>query len=261
MVHPDLKDAVWQVIEDFCTRAPEQSVHSDLVMRKFPQVNEQELLNAIGELLVDGTVTGKASSVDPYGNPTAFHLRLRDTRDRPDGGPSKPPRGGVGEFSVGFGDTPVSTSRRETEEPKPPDNVKMKIKDDQIGVGFGVDEGPSQKTEDEEKPDRLNVKMGGAPPSDQVADDDLEANFEEELNSFFTELQMAQTSDEDAKSQLTDQLMLLMAMFKSSDAASFTTPINKLAALKGRVKRVAPDLVGDYILLVQTAVRAWLARM
>lgn len=252
MVDPDLKDAVWQVIEDFCNRSPEQSIHSDLVIRKFPQVNDQELLNAIGELIVDGTVTGKASSVDPYGNPTAFHLRLRDAKDRPGGGASKPPRGGVGEFSVGFGDTTVSSSKRETEAPKPPDKVKMQIKDDKIGVGFGVD--------DEERPERLNVKMGGGPSKRRASDDDAEANFEEELNAFFTELQMADAKDEDAKSQLTDQLMLLMAMFKSDDAASFTTPINKLVALKARVQRVAPDLVGDYILLVQAAVRAWLTR-
>jgi len=84
-------------------------------------------------------VTGKASAVDPYGNPTAFHLRLRDQKDKL--GASKPPRGGLGEFAVGFGDTEVSSSQRETEAPKPPDKAKMNIKDDSIGVVLEAREG------------------------------------------------------------------------------------------------------------------------
>jgi len=52
-----------------------------------------------------------------------------------------------------------------------------------------------------------------------------------------------------------------MAMFQMGETRDFTTPINKLAALKTRVAHVVPDLVGDYVLLVQTAVRAWLGRV
>lgn len=253
MVHPDLKDAVWQVIEDYCTRSTDGGVHSDLIMRKFPQVNEQELLNAVGELIVEGKVTGKASSVDPYGNATAFHLRLRDPKDRPGQSASKPPRGGVGEFDIGFGDTKTASSSRETAEPKKPERVGMEIRDDKIGVGFGVDE---------EKPDRVDVKFdSGAAAGKNAMQAEADANFEDAVTNFFGELQMAEASDEDAKAKLTEQLMLLMAMFNSKDVDSFTTPINKLAALKGRVKQVAPELVNDYVLLIQTAVRAWLAKV
>jgi len=253
MVHPDLKDAVWQVIEDYCTRSTDGGVHSDLIMRKFPQINEQELINAIGELIVEGKVTGKASSVDPYGNATAFHLRLRDPKDRPGQTASKPPRGGVGEFDIGFGDTKTASSSRETAEPKKPERVGMDIRDNKVDVGFGVDA---------EKPDRLEVKLGSdAPVGKDAMQAEAEANFEDAVTSFFGELQMVEASDDEAKSKLTEQLMLLMAMFNSKDVDSFTTPINKLAALKGRVKHIAPELVGDYILLIQTAVRAWLAKI
>jgi hypothetical protein len=229
-------------------------------MRKFPLVNEQELVNAIGELIVDGTITAKSASVDAYGNAKSFHIRVRGAGERP-GGQSKPPRGGVGEFGIGFGETTAASSRRETEEPPPPRNPSIDIRDTKIGVGFGVDEPPQRKAPPEERHDRLSVSVGGKKEAQESMQEEAERNFEEELSSFFGELQMASVTDEDAKQQLTDQLMMLMAMFQSGDANSFTMPINKLAALKARVKRVAPELVGDYILLIQTAVRAWLGKV
>ena len=260
MVDPDLKDAVWQVLEDYARRSPSTPIHSDLVMRKFPMVNEQELINAIGELIVDGSITAKSASVDAYGNAKSFHIRVRGVDERP-GGQSRPPRGGVGEFGIGFGDTTAASSRRATEEPKPPRKAGMEIKDDKIGVGFGVDEPAPRPSAPEERHDRLSVSMGGKKEAHAGMQEESERNFEEELSSFFGELQMASVSDEDAKKQLTDQLMMLMAMFQAGEVDSFATPINKLAALKGRVKRVAPDLVGDYVLLIQTAVRAWLGKV
>jgi hypothetical protein len=262
MVDPNLKDAVWQVLEDYAKRSPSTAIHSDLVIRKFPQVNEQELINAIGELIVDGSITAKAATVDAHGSATAFHIKVRGVDERP-GGPSKPPRGGVGEFDVGFGGTTAASSRRATEEPKPPRKVGMEIKDDKIGVGFGVEEEPKRPTDEpppEEKQERVNVSVTGKKEAYAAMQEEAERHFEEEMSSFFAELQMADSPDEDAKKQLTDQLMMLVAMFQSGEVDSFTTPLNKLAALKARVKRVAPELVGDYILLMQTAVRAWLGK-
>lgn len=258
MVDPDLKDAVWQVLEDYAKRGQGAPVHSDLVMRKFPMVNEQELLNAIGELIADGSVTAKSASVDAYGNPKSFHIRVRGVDERP-GGQSKPPRGGVGEFGVGFGDTTAASSRRATEEPPPPRKPAPDIRDSKIDVGFGVDE-PPRKTPPDERQDRVNVSTGQKRPAHESMQEEAERNFEEELASFFGELQMASISDEDAKKELTDQLMMVMAMFQAGEVNSFSMPINKLAALKGRVQRIVPDLAKDYILLVQTAVRAWLGK-
>ena len=260
MVDPDLKDAVWQVLEDYAKRSPATPIHSDLVMRKFPQVNEQDLINAIGELIVDGTITAKSAAVDAYGNATKFHIRVRGADERP-GGETQPPRGGVGEFGVSFGDTTAASSKRATEEPKPPRKADIDIRDTKIDVGFGVDEPPQKKTPTEERDERISVSVSGKKEAYAAMQEESERNFEEELTSFFGELQMAETTDEDAKQQITEQLMMLMAMFQSGEVASFTTPLNKLAALKGRVKRVAPELVGDYILLIQTAVRAWLGKV
>jgi hypothetical protein len=263
MANPNLKDAVLQVLEDEAKRAKTSSIHSDLIIRKFPQVNEQELINAIGELIVDGAVTAKASSVDAYGTPKAFHIHVRGVDERP-GAPSQPPRSGVGEFNVGFGGTTTASSRRATEEPEKPRKVGLKIKDDKIDVGFSVDEPPKQPAKTEPsapKPERLSVSMGGKKEAPSDMQDKAEQAFEEELTSFFSELQVAAVADEDAKKELTDQLMLLMAMFKTGEVEAFATPINKLAVFKSRVKRVVPDLVNDYILLVQAAVRAWLAKV
>lgn len=264
MVDPDLKDAVWQVLEQYANFAPDQSIHSDLIMRKFPMVNEQELINAIGELMEDGKLTLKASAQDAHGNATAYHIRVRGIQDRP-GGASKPPRSGVGEFDIGFGGTSAASSRRATEEPKKPEKVELKVKDDKMAVGFGVDK------DEEDKPDRISVKVGGpSATGGKVAGGDEDAEtaisdadqvFADEAASFFAELAMADTRDEDAKRALMDQLTVLTAMFQSGETDSFSTPINKLAALKHKVKAVAPDLVGDYVVLMQSAVRAWLGRV
>lgn len=259
MVDPDLKDAVWQVLEDYAKRSPGNPIHSDLIMRKFPMVNEQELINAIGELIVEGTVTAKSASVDAYGNPKSFHIRVREVDERP-GGQSKPPRGGVGEFGIGFGETTAASSRRATEEPPPPRKPAPDLRDTKIDVGFGVDEPPRRPAPPDDRQERVSVSTGGTRSAHESMQEEAERNFEEELASFFGELQMASASDEDAKKELTDQLMMVMAMFQAGEVNSFSMPINKLAALKGKIQRVVPDLVKDYILLVQTAVRAWLGK-
>jgi len=54
---------------------------------------------------------------------------------------------------------------------------------------------------------------------------------------------------------------VLIAMFQSGETTAFATPISKLAGLKQSVEHVAPELVNDYILLIETAVRAWLGRV
>lgn len=261
MVDPDLKDAVWQVLEEYAKRDPSMSIHSDLVIRKFPQVNELELINAVGELLEDGKITVKAATVDAHGNATAYHIRVRGLEERPRG-LSEPPRSGMGQFGVGFGGTEAASSTRATEPPPGPRKVGLTIKDDKIGVGFGsggVKE--EERPPSDDKPERVNVSVGGLKASHAAMQQEAEENFADEVASFFAELQAHPARDEDAKRELTDQLMLLMAMFQSADAASFSTPMNKLAALKTRVKQVAPDLLNDFVLLVQTGVRAWLGRV
>ena len=63
MANPDLKTAVWQVLEQYAKHEESGgSIHSDLVIRKFPQVNEIELINAVGELVEDGLITVKAAT-------------------------------------------------------------------------------------------------------------------------------------------------------------------------------------------------------
>ena len=154
MAAQELTEAVWELLQEYARRDPAMTIHSDLVIRKFPKVNEQELINAIGELILDGRITAKSSTVDAYGNATAFHIRVRGGSDRP-----------------------------------------------------------------------------------------------------------AEASDPAAKKHITDQLMVLVAMFQSGETTAFATPIGKLAGLKARIQQVAPELVNDYILLMQTAVRAWLGRV
>jgi hypothetical protein len=263
MVDENLKSAVLQLLEDQARQANTQTIHSDLVMRKFPQVNEQELINAIGELIADGSITAKASSVDAYGQPTAFHIRVRPSEERP-GGPSKPPRSGIGDFDVGFGGTTTASSRRATEEPEKPQKKGLEIKDNKIDIGFEVDEQakqPKKAPPSEPKPERVSVSVGGQQKVQSGIDSEADAAFDEELQSFFGELQVASVRDEAAKNELTEQLMLLMAMFKTGEVDSFSTPINKLAVLKSRVKKIVPDLVNDYILLMQAAIRVWLTRV
>jgi hypothetical protein len=263
MAEQELKEAVWELLQGYARRDPSMTIHSDLVIRKFPKVNEQELINAIGELILDGRITAKSATVDAYGNATAFHMRVRGAPDRP-AEESKPPKSGISDFSIGFGDTKATTSKRETEEPKPPKKVGMTIRDDKIGVGFGVDEeGPpaTRSVPPEEHPERETVTVAGKKEAYNAWQQEAEQHFADEVASFFAELDMAEASDPAVKKHLTDQLMVLIAMFQSDETASFATPISKLAGLKQRVEQVAPELVNDYILLIQTAVRAWLGRL
>jgi len=268
MVEPELKDAVWQVLESYAKKDPSMTIHSDLVIRKFPQVNEIELINAIGELLAEGKITTKAATVDAHGNATAYHIRVRGLEERP-GGLSEPPRGGAGSFSVGFGDTKAATSQRETEppvvseaEPPPgPRKVGLTIKDGKIDIGpdtKGLRE--QERPPEDEGRERVKVSVGGLKEAASAMQEEAEQNFADEVASFFAELQAYPARDEDAKKELIDQLAVLMAMFQSADAGSFSTPIGKLGVLKIKVKHVAPDLVNDFVLLVQTGVRAWLGR-
>ncbi len=262
MAQDELKEAVWALLQEYARKDPAMTIHSDLVIRKFPKVNEQELINAIGELILDGRITAKATTVDAYGNATAFQMRVRPEGERP-ALESKPPRSGISDFSVGFGDTKAATSQRETEEPKPPKKVGLNIKDDMIGVGFGVDEQPPVKrpAPPEVPPDRIKVSVAGKSEAYNAWQEEAEQHFADEVASFFAELDMAESPNPEAKKHLTDQLMVLIAMFQSTETEAFATPIGKLAMLKTRVAQVAPDLVNDYILLIQTAVRAWMGRV
>jgi hypothetical protein len=140
--------------------------------------------------------------------------------------------------------------------------VGLTIKDDALSIrpdtgGMREQERPSE----EPGRDRLSVSAGGAGDRHAAAQEEAEQNFADEVASFFAELQMHPSHDENAKKELLDQLMFLMAMFQSADAVTFTTPVGKLAALKARVKQVAPDLVNDFVLLAQTGLRAWLGRV
>ncbi|MEW5701432.1 MAG: hypothetical protein AB1792_04300 [Candidatus Zixiibacteriota bacterium] len=261
MVAPELKDAVWQVLESYAKKDPSMTIHSDLVIRKFPQVNEIELINALGELLNEGKITAKAATVDAHGNATAYHIRVRGIEERP-GGLSEPPRGAAGGFSIGFGDTTAASSTRETEPPPGPRKVGLTIKDGKIDIRpdtGGVKE--QERPPEEEGRERIKVSVGGTQEAVSAMQEEAEQNFADEVASFFAELQAYPARDDEAKKELIDQLAILMAMFQSADAASFTTSVGKLAALKLRVKQVAPDLVNDYVLLVQTGVRAWLGRV
>jgi hypothetical protein len=263
MAQQELKEAVWGLLQEYARKDPAMTIHSDIVIRKFPKVNEQELINAIGELILDGRISAKSATVDAYGNATAFHMRVRGGGDHPTEA-SKPPRSGISDFSVGFGDTKAATSQRETEELKPPKKVGMHIKDDKIGVGFGVDDqppAPPRAVLPEERPERVNVSLGGKKEAYAAWQEEAEQHFADEVASFFAELDMAEASDPAAKKHLTDQMMVLIAMFQSEETVAFATPISKLAALKTRVEQVAPELANDYILLIQTAVRAWLGRV
>jgi hypothetical protein len=263
MAEKELKEAVWELLQEYARRDPSMTIHSDIVIRKFPKVNEQELINAIGELILDGRITAKSATVDAYGNATAFHIRVRGGPEGPAPAP-KPPKSGIGDFNIGFGDTKAATSKRETEKPKPPKKVGMKIKDDKIGVGFGVDDEKPSSTRSvppEERPERETVTVAGKKEAYKAWQREAEEHFADEVASFFAELDMADSPDPGAKKHLTDQLMVLIAMFQSAETTAFATPISKLAGLKQSVAQVAPELVNDYILLIETAVRAWLGRV
>lgn len=258
-VDTGLKDAIWLLLEITSHQQPGQTIHSDFIIRKFPKINEVELLNAIGALVQDGKISVKASSVDAHGNATAYHIRILGQAAPPDPADLK---SSPADFAVGFGDTKVAESGRESRAPEPPKKVGLSVEGGKIGITpdtGGAKEEPRPDTDPEPPPERVllgtgRIAIGGA-------QEEAEEHFADEVASFFAELASAPTIKEEDKKQLIDQLAVLMAMFQSADAESFTTPIAKLASLKRRVDLVAPELVPDYILLCQTALRAWLGRV
>lgn len=254
-----LKEAIWLLLEITSHQQPGQTIHSDFIIRKFPKINEIELLNAIGALVQDGKITVKASSVDAHGNATAYHIRIVGQETPPSGAT---PRGTPTDFAVGFGDTKVADSERATKEPEPAKKVGLSVEGGKIGISpetGGVREVPRPAAGPDAPAERVvigtgRVALGGAQQQ-------AEEHFADEVASFFAELASAPSINDEDKRQLIDQLAVLMAMFQSADAESFTTPIAKLASLKTKVHLVAPELVPDYILLCQTALRAWLGRV
>lgn len=257
-VDSGLKEAVWLLLEITSHHQPGQTIHSDFVIRKFPKINEIELLNAIGALVQEGKISVKASSVDAHGNATAYHIRILGA-SAPDPGDIKAT---ASDYSVGFGDTKVADSERVTQAPEPPKKPVSMADSGKVGVSpdtGGMKEVPRPDSDTVLPAER--VLLGTGRLAIDGAQEQAEEHFADEVASFFAELASAPTIKEDDKKQLIDQLAVLMAMFQSADAESFTTPIAKLAALKTRVHIVAPELVPDYILLCQTALRAWLGRV
>lgn len=258
-VDSGLKEAVWLLLEITSHQQPGQTIHSDFIMRKFPKINEIELLNAIGALVQEGKITVKASSVDAHGNATAYHIRIVGQEAPP---PGAEPIGGVADYSVGFGGTRAAASERATKEPEPPKKVGLTVEGGKVGISpdtGGLKEQPRPAEEKPSTEERVTIAAKGTAIS--AAQDEAEAHFADEVASFFSELASAPTIKEEDKKALIDQLAVLMAMFQSADSESFTTPIAKLASLKAKVHFVAPELVPDYILLCQTALRAWLGRV
>lgn len=257
-VDSGLKEAIWLLLEITAHQQPGQTIHSDFVIRKFPKINEIELLNAIGALVQEGKISVKASSVDAHGNATAYHIRILGGAAAPDAADIKPT---ASDYSVGFGDMKVAESGR-PKAPLPP--VKPASMVDSGKVGITPDTGGMKEEPRPDNPTDLpaeRVLVGTGRLAIDGAQEQAEEHFADEVASFFAELASAPTIKEEDKKQLIDQLAVLMAMFQSADAESFTTPIAKLAALKTRVHIVAPELVPDYILLCQTALRAWLGRV
>ena len=258
-VDSGLKDAVWLLLEITSHQQPGQTIHSDFVIRKFPKINEIELLNAIGALVQEGKISVKASSVDAHGNATAYHIRILGAAPAPDQADIKAT---ASDYSVGFGDTKVADSRRPTQSPKAPEKPVSMVDTGKVGITpdtGGMKEESRPETDSELPAER--VLLGTGRIAIDGAQEQAEEHFADEVASFFAELASAPTIKEEDKKQLIDQLAVLMAMFQSADAESFTTPIAKLASLKTKVHLVAPELVPDYILLCQTALRAWLGRV
>ncbi len=258
-VDSGLKEAIWLLLEITAHQQPGQTIHSDFVIRKFPKINEIELLNAIGALVQEGKISVKASSVDAHGNATAYHIRIL-------GGAAGPDAADVtatpSDYSVGFGNMTVAESGRTAQIPLPPDKPVSMVDSGKVGITpdtGGMKEEPRPDTPTELPAERVLIGTGRL--AIDGAQEQAEEHFADEVASFFAELASAPTIKEEDKKQLIDQLAVLMAMFQSADAESFTTPIAKLAALKTRVHIVAPELVPDYILLCQTALRAWLGRV
>jgi len=258
-VDSGLKEAIWLLLEITAHQQPGQTIHSDFVIRKFPKINEIELLNAIGALVQEGKISVKASSVDAHGNATAYHIRILGGAAAPDPSDITATRS---DYSVGFGDTKVADTSRPTPAPKAPEKPVSMADSGKVGITpdtGGMKEQPRPEPDPERPVERVLIGTGRL--AIDGAQEQAEEHFADEVASFFAELASAPTIKEEDKKQLIDQLAVLMAMFQSADAESFTTPIAKLAALKTKVHIVAPELVPDYILLCQTALRAWLGRV
>lgn len=258
VVDSGLKDAVWLMLEITSHQQPGAAIHSDFVTRRFPKMDESELLNAIKALVDDGKITVKASSVDADGRATAYHIRMKGQENSAQdaaivGGP---------EFTVGLG---ASSSVLAGSSIKVPDSAKpigLSTDSGKIVLAKEAQESGEASIGSEEEPkteQRANAIANDADQAD--AQQQAEEHFADEVGAFFAEIASAPTSREEDKRQLIDQLAVIMAMFQSADAESFTTPIAKLASLKTKVHLVAPELVRDYILLCQTALRAWLGRV
>lgn len=256
-VDSGLKEAIWLLLEITAHQQPGQTIHSDFVVRKFPKINEIEILNAIGALVQEGKISVKASSVDAHGNATAYHIRILGGATGPDAADIKAT---PSDYSVGFGDTTVVESGRSAKIPLPPEKPASLVDSGKVGVTpdtGGMKEMPRPESEIPAE----RVLLGTGRIAIDGAQEQAEEHFADEVASFFAELASAPTIKEEDKKQLIDQLAVLMAMFQSADAESFTTPIAKLASLKTKVHLVAPELVPDFILLCQTALRAWLGRV
>lgn len=258
-IDPGLKEAVWLLLEITAHQQPGQTIHSDFIVRKFPKVHETDILNTVGALVKDGKITVKASSVDAHGGATAYHIRVKGFEDVPAGTtPAHPST----EFAVGFGDTKVADSDREKKATEPPRKVGLSIKDEKVDIRpdtGGAKEEPRPPDQTAHPDERVLLGTGRIALS--RGQQEADQNFADEVASFFAELEAAPTSRESEKRDLIDQVAVLMAMFQSADAENFTTPVAKLAALKTKVNSLAPELVPDYVLLCQTALRAWLGRV
>jgi hypothetical protein len=254
-----LKDAVWLLLEITSQQQPDTTIHSDFVIRKFPKTNEIELINAIGALAQEGKITLKASSVDAHGNATAYHIRVRDLGGKPK---APPPEQSRVAYNVGFGGPAAASSERATTPPEERKRVGLNIEGGKIDILPDTGKiAPQPPPKDPADSGPHSVTIGTGRIVIDKAQVQAEDNFAEEVTSFFAELQAYPVSDGEAKKELMDQLAVIMAMFSSVDIESFTTPISKLATLKQRVQHLAPELVPDYIMLMQSAVRAWLGRV
>jgi len=254
-----LKDAVWLLLEITSQQQPDTTIHSDLIIRKFPKINEIELINVVGALAQEGKITLKASSVDAHGNATAYHIRVREVPGKPK---APAPEQSRVAFDVGFGGNAAASSERATTPPAEPKRVGLNIEGGKIDITPDTGKvSPQPAPNDLEITGPISVPMGTGRIVIDRAQTNADDAFAEEVTSFFAELQAYPVRDGEAKKDLTDQLTVIMAMFSSVDVESFTTPISKLATLKNRVQLLAPELVPDYIMLMQSAVRAWLGRV
>jgi hypothetical protein len=252
-VDSGLKEAIWLLLEITSHQQPGQTIHSDFIIRKFPKINEVELLNAIGALVQDGKISVKASSVDAHGNATAYHIRILGQAAPPDPADLK---SSPADFAVGFGDTKVAESGRETRTPEPPKKVGLTVEGGKIGIT--PDTGGAKE---EPRPDTASgaaARTGACLARDGSQSAGRKRKPKNTLPTKWPHsspnLPRRQPSRKRTRSNSSTSSRYLMAMFQSADAESFTTPIAKLASLKRRVDLVAPELVPDYILLCQNGI-------